>query len=114
MTKKIKLEFKQKDGTVKKFNSGKPFKLPNWTVMKHKTVLEEIHKLPKGTSEVIKDIEFQYWAIYESLKEIDPELDIENIKNLHPIVLSQLFDAVYNEGKYDIYFREPGKKSKSE
>lgn len=99
---------------LKFVNKGKPFKLENWTVMKHKAVLEKISKLPKNVSEEDKDIEFQFYCIYEGLKVIDSEVKLENIKNLHPIMLSQLFEVIYNEGKYDIYFREPGKKSKSE
>ena len=110
---KLKLEFRREDGTVKKFNKGKPFILPNWTVMKHKSVLEGINKLPKGTSEADKDIEFQFLCVYEGLKVIDPEVDLEDIKNLHPVVLVELFNTVYAEGKCDIYFRDKGKKGKS-
>lgn len=110
----LKLEFKRKDGTAKKFNSGKPFKVPNWTVVKHKNVLEEINKLPEEMGDDMKDIEFEYLTIYESLKEIDPKIEMDDIKNLHPMVLAELFDAVYSEGKYDIYFRSKGKKKRSE
>ena len=94
-------------------NKGKPFILPNWTVMKHKAVLEEINKLPKNTSEGDKDIEFQFLCIYEGLKEVDPDIELENIRHLHPTVLVELFNAVYAEGKCDIYFRDKGKKGKS-
>lgn len=110
---KLKLEFKREDGTVKKFNNGKPFILPNWTVMKHKAVLENINKLPENTTEEDKDIEFQFFCIYEGLKVIDPSVELEDIKGIHPMVLTELFNAVYEEGKCDIYFREKVKKSKS-
>jgi len=98
---------------LKIINKGKPFILPNWTVVKHKAVLEEINKLPKGTSETDKDIEFQFFCIYEGLKEVDPNLELDDIRHLHPTVLVALFNAVYEEGKCDIYFRDKGKKGKS-
>ena len=65
---------------LKLVNKGKPFTLPNWTVAKHKAVLEEINKLPKGTSESDKDIEFQYFCVYVGLKVIDQKLEIEEVK----------------------------------
>lgn len=102
---KLKLKF---------VNKGKPFILPNWTVKKHKAVLEEINKLPENMSEEDKDIEFQYLCIYYGLKDVDPSLDREDIENTHPTVLTTLFNAIYEEGKCDIYFREKGKKTKSE
>ena len=98
---------------LKFINKGKPFELKNWTVMKHKAVLEKINKLPKNTSESDKDIEFQFLCIYEGLKEVDPNLELDNIRQLHPTVLVELFNAIYTEGKCDIYFREKGKKTKS-
>jgi hypothetical protein len=110
---KLKLEFKSEDGTVKKFNKGKPFVLPNWTVEKHKAFLESINKLPKDTSEEDKDIAFQVFCIYEGLKVIDAEVTLENVKNVHPVVMTELFNAIYSEGKCDIYFREKVKKNKS-
>ena len=109
---KLKLEFRKEDGTVKKFNRGKPFTLPNWTVIKHKAVLEGVNKLPKDTSETDRDTEFQFLCIYEGLKVVDPEIEVDDIKNLHPAVLIDLFNAIYSEGKCDIHFREKGKKSK--
>lgn len=99
--------------SLKFINKGKPFILKNWTVMKHKTVLEKINKLSNTISEEDKDIEFQFFCIYESLKEIDPEIEIEDVKSLHPIMLTELFNLVYNQGKYDLYFREKGKKKGS-
>lgn len=103
---KLKLKF---------VNKGKPFILPTWTVAKHKMVLEEISKLPKKTSEEDKDVEFQFLCIYIGLKELDPKLSLEKVKaKMHPAVLGDLFNAVYSEGKCDIYFREKGKKTKSE
>jgi hypothetical protein len=110
---KLKLEFKREDGTTKKFNKGKPFLLPNWTVMKHKAVLEEINKLPQNASEEDKDIAFQFFCIYEGLKVVDPSVELEDIKSIHPVVLAELFEAIYSEGKCDIYFRDKGKKGKS-
>lgn len=98
---------------LKIVNKGKPFVLPNWTVKKHKAVLEAISKLPGKLSEADKDIEFQFLCIYYGLKSVDPELELEDIKNIHPAVLGELFDAVYTEGKCDIYFRDKSKKSKS-
>ena len=98
---------------LKFINKGKPFTLPSWTVAKHKKVLEEINKLPTNTSEEDKDTEFQFLCIYEGLKELDPNLTLNDIRNLHPTVLIDLFNAVYSEGKCDIYFRGKGNKSKS-
>lgn len=101
---KLKLKF---------VNNKKPFVLPNWTVKKHKTVLEQISKMPKTATEDDRDTEFQILCIYESLKEIDSDVDLEKIRVLHPATHIELFNVVYNEGKVDIYFRDKGKKVKS-
>ena len=98
---------------LKFVNGGKPFILPNWTVGKHKAVLEEVNKLSKTVSEEDKDVEFQYWCIFIGLEELDPDLQIEQVRNIHPAVLGELFNVVYSEGKCDIYFREKGKKKGS-
>lgn len=111
MTKLI-LELPQKDGSIKKFNNGKPFDLPGWTVLKHKVALEEVNKLPKKADEETRDIEFQCLAIYETLKEVDSTITLKDIRILHPIVMADLFAAVYNEGKQEIYFQKKGKKAK--
>lgn len=110
----LKLKFRREDGTTKKFNRGKSFTLPNWTVKKHKAALEELSKLPKKLSEADKDVEFQFLCIYYGLREVDPKLELEDVRNIHPAMLGDLFNAVYSEGKYDIYFRGKGKKTKSE
>ncbi len=102
---KLKLKF---------VNGGKHFVLPNWTIAKHKTVLEKINKLPTTISEDDKDTEFQLLCVYEGLKAVDPDVDLdEDIRELHPAVLIDLFNAIYEEGKCDIYFREKGKKTRS-
>lgn len=91
-------------------NNGKPFDMPNWTVVKHKKALEDLNKNCKDMSQEEKDEEFQYYVIYETLKEIDENVDFDAIKQMHPEDHILLFNAVYSAGRTGILFREGVKK----
>lgn len=103
--------------TVKKYkltiiNKGKPFTMPKWTVGKHKAALARMLKEnPSATDEEKNDL-FNFYVIYETLKQVDPEVSIEDVKGLHPEDMVELFNEVYNAGKEGIYFRQPEKGKK--
>lgn len=106
---KCKLVFITKDGKEFKFNKGKSFKMPNWTVDKHEAALDRLLKETEGLSEDEKDKEFKYFVIYETLSRIDDKVTLYQIRNMHPDDLAQLFREVYYAGKRGIYesdFRE--------
>jgi len=98
-------------------NKGKPFLMPKWTVGKHKAALAEMMNNCSNLSDQEKEEEFTYYVIYQTLKQIDPSVSIDDIKSMHPEDVVPLFDVVYNAGKEGIYFREGKnprpKKSKS-
>jgi hypothetical protein len=99
--KKVSLEF---------INKGKPFIVPKWTVKKHKAALARMNDECKGMPEEDKTDEFNYYVIYETLKQVDSSVSIDDIKELHPEDLITLFNVVYNAGKVGIFFREDTKK----
>ena len=90
-------------------NNGKPFIMPKWTVKKHRAALRNTVANTKNMSDEEQQEEFNYYVIYETLKQIDDSITVDDIKNLHPEDMMQLFNDVYNAGKEGIYFRE-GKK----
>lgn len=93
-------------------NKGKPFCMPKWTVAKHKAALARMLKEnPKATDDEKNDL-FNYYVIYESLRQVDSEVSIEDIKELHPEDMIELFNEVYNAGKEGIFFRQPAKGKK--
>lgn len=114
---KCQLEFEFSDGTKKKFNNGKPFYLPTWTMEKQEeflqtmTELEEPYKdLPEEekTKEINKlETTFKYYVILISLKEIDDSITIEDLqKGLHAEDCITLYNACYLSGKRGIVFKE--------
>lgn len=107
---------KEQKYTLKFVNGGEPFIFKKWTVTKHKRVLSRIAKHGNKLSNEEQEDLFQYYVLYESLYEIDNQVDFEKVKALHPENLIVLFNSAYNKGKEEILFREgrkPKQKSKS-
>jgi hypothetical protein len=102
----------EKKYSLKIVNNKKPFIMPKWTVGKHKAALARMLKENPKVSEEEKNDLFNYYVIYETLRQVDPEISIEDIKDLHPEDMIELFNEVYNAGKEGIYFRQPAKGKK--
>lgn len=114
MRKKILIAFPQEDGSVKKFNNGKPFCVPHWTTQKHKAALAQLVKESddkKLSKEEENDL-FNYYVILQTLRQIDNTVTVEDIQTLHPEDLIELFSVIYNAGKQGIYFQQPKKTGK--
>ena len=94
-------------------NESKPFTMPHWTVGKHKAALEELLSDTKDWDKDARDEEYQFYVILQTLRQIDNEVTIEKIKDMHPEDLISLFNAVYTAGKTGILFQQP-KKSKNQ
>lgn len=114
--KEYSLEFRYNKDKVKKFNAGKPFKMPSWTVLKHNELLADVAKLEepileneKLTDEQKKkqraklDTQYQYLLILKSLREVDGSVTQKDLETLHPNDLVALFNAVYYAGNRGIY-----------
>jgi len=97
MTQKYKISF---------INEGKPFVMPKWSVGKHKAALAQLlNDNPNATDDEKMDL-FNVYVIYQTVKQIDPSVSIDSIKEMHPEDQIQLFNAVYNEGREGIFFVE--------
>lgn len=103
MSKKLSLKF---------VNNKKPFEVKYWTVANQKNAFKRLTENSKDLSEEEKNIRFQQEVVYEKLKEFDENVKFEDIKNLHPDNLIELFELIYNAGKVDVYFRERKTKKK--
>jgi len=90
-------------------NEGKPFILPNWTVGKHKAALAQMLEECKDMKDEERNDEFNYYVIYQTLKQIDPDVSMDDIRDMHPEDLIQLFNEVYNAGRVGIFFQQPEK-----
>ncbi|RLI63601.1 MAG: hypothetical protein DRO67_05470 [Candidatus Asgardarchaeum californiense] len=110
MTQKLKLEFEYDDGTIVKFNKGKPFCVPKWTTGKHRAALAQLNDECSELTESEKNDEFSYYVVYQTLKQIDADVTILDLKTLHPDDLVALYSEVYNAGRKGIYFQESPKK----
>lgn len=94
--------------SLKFVNKGKAFAVPNWTTDKHESALAHLaadkDNLPKGK----EDKEFKYYVIYETLSAIDTtdECTLDKIKQMHPVDIIDMFNAVYNAGKKGIYSKD--------
>jgi len=96
--------------TLKFINNGKEFEIPNWTVQKHEKAMVNALKATKDkelTSEQ-KENMLKFYIMLETLREIDDTVTIEDITGffIHPENIVEFFNAVYYEGKQDIYFRK--------
>jgi hypothetical protein len=101
---KVKLSF---------VNNGKPFIMPKWTIGKHRVSIAQLVKENPDVGEEEKSVLFNVYVIYQTLKQIDPDVKLDDIKEMHPENLNDLFIAVYNAGKEEIFFEE-GTKPKTE
>jgi len=93
---------------LKCVNKGKPFSMPNWTPKKHEAALAKLDAAQKKNKwdDKAADKEFKYFVVHETLLEIDPDCELDDIRNLHPVTLIELFREVYNAGKENIYYRD--------
>ena len=96
--------------SLKFVNKGKAFCMPKWTTGKHKAALAMMTKECKGMSNEEMNDRFNFYVIYQTLHQIDNNITIANIEDLHPEDLIELFNAVYNAGKEGIYFQSSPKK----
>ena len=105
--------------TLKFVNEGKEFEMPPWTVEKHEKAMVNAVKATKDKkmSNAEKESMVKYQIILIALQEIDASVTIEDIIEffVHPDNIIEFFNAVYYEGKKDIYFHQeekPPKKKK--
>ena len=98
-------------------NEGKEFEISPWSVKKHEHSMAravEATKDKKDMSANDKENMLKFYVMLEAVQEIDSTVTIEDIVGffIHPENIVEFFNAVYYEGKRDIYFRK-GKKSPS-
>jgi len=86
-------------------NKGESFSIPNWTTDHHESALAKLAADMKDAPSAEQDKEFKHYVIHETLAEIDETGDctLEKIRNMHPVDLIDLFNAVYNAGRKGIY-----------
>jgi len=103
MTKKIKEPY-----SLEFVNKGKPFAIPNWTTAKHESALARLAADAKDMPEGMQDKEFKHYVIYETLSEIDEtnKCTLEKIRNMHPVDLIDMFNAIYGAGRKGIYSKD--------
>jgi len=89
-------------------NIGKPFAIPNWTTDKHESTLAKLATDMKDASAKEQEKEFKHYVIYETLSIVDEtgECTLEKIRNMHPIDLIDMFNAVYGAGRKGIYSKD--------
>jgi len=102
--------------TIKCVNNGNPFEMPDWTVDKHENALAKvsIDQEKNKWNDKKAENEWKYYVIHESLLEIDPNCRLEDLKKFltHPVTLIELFNAVYNAGRQNIYYVENFRKGR--
>jgi hypothetical protein len=96
---------------IKQILNGKPFEIPAWTVEKHEKHMEEMipyeDKLEEKTiTQKEYDRTYRFKMILISLKEVDPTLTENKLRQIHPDNLVDLWIACYNSGKEDIVVNE--------
>jgi len=90
---------------------GKTFVMPEWTVKKHETLLEEMIPYDEKLT-AMKISQKEYDRIYRlkmillSVTEIDPKVTEEILHTMHPDDFIELWIAVYNSGKKGISRKE--------
>lgn len=102
--------------TLKFVNNGKEFEIPIWTVAKHeRAIVNAVARAKdKDLGEKEKEDILKFCIIWETLKEIDDKVTLEEISEffIHPDNIVEFFNAVYYEGKKDIYFHKVEKPPK--
>jgi len=96
---------------LKFVNKGKEFVMPDWTVEKHETLLEEMiqydEKLKLGEiSQADYDKKYRTTMIMLSLIEIDKNLKISDLQKMHPDDFIELWVAVYRSGRTGIKVKD--------
>ena len=99
---------------LKFVNEGKPFVIPVWNVQKHEKAMVKAIEAAKDDKEITKEGKehlLKLCIILETLLEIDPTVELEAVSNFftHPENIVEFFNAVYYEGKHDIYFHQEEK-----
>lgn len=97
-------------------NNGKPFTLPDWSVVKHKKVLKKMSKYDsdeekqKYSAEELDDI-YQTILILEGLQDIDSSVTEQDLDTMHPADKTALFAAIYYQGRSGIIYNKDADKS---
>lgn len=95
--------------TLKFVNNGDPFEMPIWTTKKHEQSLAKLAaaQIENKWDDKKANAEYKFYVIHETLLEIDPECNIDDIRAItHPATRIDLFNAVYDAGREDIYYKE--------
>ena len=92
-------------------NEGKEFEIAPWSVQKHEHSMAKAVAVTKDNKEMSDDDKenmLKFYIILETLQEIDSSVVIEDVMNFftHPENIVEMFNAVYYEGKKDIYFHK--------
>lgn len=107
MKEKLKLSF---------VNNGKEFEIPKMTVKKQELVMEEVAKQNKESMNTEKyNALLGKLMLLNSLKEVDPNVTLEDVEGLHPDDFALLFSKFWNSGREltggdNENFRTPKKK----
>ncbi len=100
---------------LKCVNNGAPFEIPDWTPKKHERALARLAaaQLENKWSNVEANEQFKFYVIHETLLELDPTCKFEDFPR-HPQNVIDLFNAIYNAGREDIFFRPKPQKKKTQ
>jgi len=100
--------------TLKFVNEGKEFEMPPWSVKKHEKAMVNAVKETKDSkmTNAEKESTIKFYIILETLQELDASVTIEDVTGffVHPENIVEFFNAVYYEGKQDIYFHQEEEK----
>lgn len=81
-------------------NKGKEFSLPKMTVERHQEYLIKLKDIEeKYKDEQKKDIEANIALVLETLKMIDDNVSMDDIKKMHPQDLAELSIMIFNAGR---------------
>ena len=101
--------------TLKFVNNGAPFEMPDWTVEKHEISLSKlaVAQAKNKWDDAEANKEYKFYVIHETLLEIDPECTLEDVKSIgHPATRVELFNAVFDAGRENIYYVEDFRKGR--
>lgn len=101
--------------TLKFVNNGAPFEMPIWTTEKHEKSLAKLAaaQLKNKWDDKKANAEYKFFVIHETLIEIDPDCSIDSIRAItHPATRIELFNAVYDAGRENIYYVEDFRKGR--
>lgn len=101
--------------TLKFVNNGAPFEMPYWSVAKHEKSLSKlaIAQTKNKWDNKKANKEYKFYVIHETLLEIDPKCTLEDVKTIqHPATRIELFNAVFDAGRENIYYVEDFRKGR--